>query len=387
MGQNLVSWHLELAYARTMTDRIAKLTTLTRDLISIDSRSFVSNIPIADRIATELCDFEVETLDYVDANGTAKRVLVAHRGGPGGIAFSGHMDTVPDTGWQDDPWSGRSDAGMLHGLGATDMKGPIAAAIMAARALPLSVPVSLFLTTDEETTKEGARELVQRSTLARAAKPAMILVVEPTKMIPVRGHRSHILFTCVATGVQAHSSTGLGRNANWALLPFLVEMQMLFDRLRTAPALQDQDYDPVFSDLNLVLDNHGAAINVTVPKATARIKFRYSAKVDPAPVLDAVYSAAQRAGVAVTEAREGLPPELPADHPLVRLCADITGKRPETVPFGTDASVLQALAPCVVMGPGDIGVAHAPGEAISTAELDAAIPLFTRLAESIAERR
>jgi acetylornithine deacetylase len=72
---------------------------------------------------------------------------------------------------------------------------------------------------------------------------------------------------------------------------------------------------------------------------------------------------------------------------LVRLCADITGKRPKTVPFGTDASVLQALAPCVVMGPGDIGVAHAPGEAISTAELDAAIPLFTRLAESIAERR
>jgi acetylornithine deacetylase len=48
---------------------------------------------------------------------------------------------------------------------------------------------------------------------------------------------------------------------------------------------------------------------------------------------------------------------------------------------------LQALAPCVVMGPGDMGVAHAPGEAVSTAELDAAIPLFTRLAESIAERR
>ena len=369
------------------TDRIAQLTTLTRDLILIDSRSFVSNIPIADRLAAELRNFEVETLDYADANGIAKRVLVAHRGGPGGIAFSGHMDTVPDTGWQEDPWSGRSDAGMLHGLGATDMKGPVAAAILAARELPLSVPVSLFITTDEEITKDGARELVKRSVLARAAKPAMVLVVEPTKMIPVRGHRSHILFTCVATGVQAHSSTGLGRNANWALLPFLVEMQALFDRLRADPALQDQDYDPVFSDFNLVLDNHGAAINVTVPKATARLKFRYSAKVDPTPVLDAVYSAAKRAGVTVTEAREGSPPELPANHPFVRLCADITGKQPGTVPFGTDASVLQALAPCVVMGPGDMSVAHAPGEAVSIAELDAAIPVFTRLATSMAERR
>ena len=197
----------------------------------------------------------------------------------------------------------------------------------------------------------------------------------------MRGHRSHILFTCVATGVQAHSATGLGRNANWALLPFLAEMQTLFDRLRTDPALQDQDYDPVFSDLNLVVDNHGAAINVTVPKATARMKFRYSAKVDPAPVLDAVHSAAKRAGVKVTEAREGSPPELPADHPLVRLCTDLTGKQPGTVPFGTDASVLQALAPCVVMGPGDMSVAHAPGELVSIAELDAAIPVFTRLAE------
>ena len=98
-----------------MTDRMTTLTTLTRDLVQIDSRSFVSNIPIAERIAAELGDFEVETLDYTDANGTAKRALVAHRGGPGGIAFSGHLDTVPDTGWQDDPWSGRSDAGMLHG--------------------------------------------------------------------------------------------------------------------------------------------------------------------------------------------------------------------------------------------------------------------------------
>ena len=50
------------------------------------------------------------------------------------------MDTVPDTGWQDDPWSGRIDAdGVLHGLGSTDMKGPVAAAIIAARALPPEV--------------------------------------------------------------------------------------------------------------------------------------------------------------------------------------------------------------------------------------------------------
>ena len=82
--------------------------------------------------------FEIERIEYTDAAGVPKRVLVAHRGGRGGIAFSGHMDTVPDTGWQDDPWSGRIDGdGVLHGLGSTDMKGPLAAAIVAARALPI----------------------------------------------------------------------------------------------------------------------------------------------------------------------------------------------------------------------------------------------------------
>jgi acetylornithine deacetylase/succinyl-diaminopimelate desuccinylase-like protein len=264
------------------------------------------------------------------------------------------------------------------------MKGPVAAAIVAARSLPATVPVTLLITTDEETTKQGARLIAERSELARRVGLRGILVVEPTGLAPVRGHRAHIAFTCVATGVQAHSSTGRGRNANWTLIPFLVEMQAIYQRLRSDPALQDPDYDPPFSDFNLVIDNHGAAVNVTVPVATARIKFRYSAKVDPAPVLEAVYGAAARAGVAVTEAREGFPPELPADHPLVRLCSDAVGVAPRTAPYGTDASELQAIAPCVVLGPGDIGVAHTPREAVRLAELEAAVPVFQRLAELVA---
>ena len=93
-----------------MTDPTPAIAELTRDLVALDSRSSVSNIAVAERIERELRGFEVERIDYQDAAGVAKRVLVAHRGAPGGIAFSGHMDTVPDTGWQDDPWSARIDA-------------------------------------------------------------------------------------------------------------------------------------------------------------------------------------------------------------------------------------------------------------------------------------
>src|SRR3978361_62069 len=115
-----------------MTDLTDSLAELTRDLVALDSRSSLSNIPVAERVAAELGDFEVERIDFQDPVGVRKRVLVAHRGGPNGLAFSGHMDTVPDTGWQNDPWSARVDDGILHGLGSTDMKGPVAAAIIAA---------------------------------------------------------------------------------------------------------------------------------------------------------------------------------------------------------------------------------------------------------------
>jgi acetylornithine deacetylase/succinyl-diaminopimelate desuccinylase-like protein len=151
--------------------------------------------------------------------------------------------------------------------------------------------------------------------------------------------------------------------------------------------LQDADYDPPFSDFNVVIDNHGAAVNVTVPKATATIKYRYSAKVDPETVSAMVREAAQKAGVALSVAGEGNPPELPAGHPLVRLCRSATGREPRVAPYGTDASELQAIAPCVILGPGDIGKAHAPGECVPVADLAAAVPVFTRIAMELAAQR
>lgn len=366
-----------------MTDYSSAVATLARELVAIDSRSFLSNLAVADRVEAELSGFELERIDYKDANGVAKRALVARRGPPGGLALSGHMDTVPDTGWRDDPWSGRIEGGVLHGLGSADMKGPVAAAIVAATALPDGVPITLLITTDEETTKAGAREIAARSKLAKAASLKGILVVEPTRMVPMRGHRVHVQFTATATGVQAHSSTGHGRNANWALAPFLVDMKAIYETLRSDPKYHDTAYEPPFSDFNLVVDNHGAAVNVTVPKATAIIKFRYSAKIDPTPIQRMVREAARLYGLTLTEAREGDPPELPESHPFVQLCSKLSGAAPRVAPYGTDASMLQTIAPCVIMGPGDIGKAHAPGECVPLADLAAAVPVFMQLAQEI----
>ncbi len=358
------------------------VATLAQDLVRIDSRSGVSNLKIAERLERELTGFEVERLPYSDENGIDKVALVAVRG-RGGMAFSGHMDTVPDTGWLTDPWGGRIEDDMLYGLGAADMKGPVAALVVAAQSLPGRIPIALFLTTDEETTKAGARAVVG-SELARRFGATSILVAEPTKLIPVRGHRAHIEFTATATGTQAHSSTGRGRNANWDLIPFLAALRTIHERLRSDLSLQDPAYEPAFSDFNLVIDNFGAAVNVTVPRATVRVKFRYSANVDPTPIVEAVREAAAAARLKLNEKREGSPPELPVDHRLVQAGVELTGNAPRTAPYGTDASELQALAPCLILGPGDIAVAHTPHEAVSVSALAEAVPLFQRMAETMA---
>lgn len=361
-----------------MSDDADAVTRLAADLVRIDSRSARSNIPLAERIEAELQGFDITRLDYADANGVAKRALIAHRGPSGGHALSGHMDTVPETGWAEDPWSARIAGGVLHGLGSVDMKGQVAACIVAARGMPAHVPVTLLLTTDEETTKEGARAIAA-SDAARALGLRGIVVAEPTGLVPVRGHRSHIEFTAVATGVQAHSSTGKGRNANWALIPFLQEMKAIFELLRHDGAYHDAAYDPPFSDFNLVIDNFGTAVNVTAAKAAAKIKFRRSRNVDTTAIVDRVRAAARASGLELLERREGTPPELPVDHPLIRLACGITGHDARTAPYGTDASELQALAPCVVLGPGGIETAHTPHERVALADLAAAVPVFRRM--------
>lgn len=68
----------------------------------------------------------------LDRNYAGRRNLIARIPGTGqgrSLILTGHMDTVPaDAGqWKDDPWSGTIRGGTLHGRGAWDMKGGLAA--------------------------------------------------------------------------------------------------------------------------------------------------------------------------------------------------------------------------------------------------------------------
>lgn len=358
---------------------------LARELVSIDSRSFVSTIPVMTRLEQELTGFQVERVDYHDEHGIAKRSLVAYRGdGTPALAFSGHLDTVPDTGWEQNPFEPRVADGLLHGLGSADMKGPVSAMTRAVLDNP-ELPAMLIITADEEIGKAGARAVVERSQLIRQYPPKALVIGEPTRLRCVRGHKANVSFVAESRGIQAHSSTGEGVNANLQLLPFLMVVREWAMRLRSDAQWQDPAYEPPFPDFNFVIDNHGTAANVTCARATCQIKFRYTHSNDPEPVVVAMEAAAREHGVSLQVNRDGLPPELPVDHPLVQLGATLSGQPPITVPFGTDATVLQALGPVIILGPGDIADAHKPTEKLDIAQLEQAVGLYSQLLQQVTE--
>jgi len=89
------------------------------------------------------------------ADGTGGRVnLLAHRRAPGRprLIFYAHVDVVPAQGWP--AFMPRVEGGRIYGRGASDMKGSIAALLLALEkvaARPLKYDVTAMVTTDEET--------------------------------------------------------------------------------------------------------------------------------------------------------------------------------------------------------------------------------------------
>lgn len=74
--------------------------------------------------------------------------------------------------------------------------------------------------------------------------------------------------------------------------------------------------------------------------------------------------------------------ETPADSPLVGALEAATGRAAGTVSFGTEApQMVQLGAEAVILGPGDIRVAHRTDEFVPTAELRDCVRIIARMIE------
>jgi acetylornithine deacetylase len=362
---------------------------LTKDLVAIRSVSLRSNVAVSDFLEQKFRQggFAVERLEYVDVNGERKFNLVAQKGeGPGGLAFFSHSDTVPG---QELEWAAFDpvvEKGRLIGRGSCDMKGPLAATMVAAlgcKATQLRKPVFVVVTADEEVGMFGAKQIAAESKLLAQARPLYGVVAEPTRLVPVYAHKGFGLVTVTATGRAAHSSTDLGLSANFLIAPFLADMAELAARVKNDKTYMNHEFTPPTPGLNMVVDDGGCRPNVTAAKTVCTLSFRPAPNDRSQELISAIMDRATAYGL---EAKTTFfePFYTAPDAEIVQIASRVTGdQKPRTVPYGTDAFFLQRLCELVVLGPGDIAQAHTVGEWVEVAQLEQAVEVYRTMIEAI----
>lgn len=363
---------------------------LTKALVRFQTVSSQENSALTDYLEPIFAEngFELERIDYHDARGVFKRTLVARKGqGEGGIGFFSHCDTVPGGGWSSaDPWTPVVEGDRLIGLGACDMKGPLAASIVAAAPLDgasLSKALIVAVTSDEEIGYQGAREMLERSELLRDAKLRYAIVPEPTSLAPVYAHKGGAGVEVTAHGLAAHTSTDAGISANFLIAPFLADMAELAKEVKRDTSYHRPEFVPPTPGFNMTIDDFGTAGNVFAVKSVASIGFRPMPGDRSEELLALIIAKAEAHGLEVTRSKHMPGFSTDPGSPIVQAVAVATDRAPKTVSYGSEASLYAADGyESVLCGPGDIRQAHTDGEWIEIAQLREAVDVYAQLIET-----
>ena len=342
---------------------------LLRELVAIDSTSARSNLPLLEALErhARAAGFSPRRQEWTDA-GVRKGNLICSRGGEqGGLALVGHSDCVPfDPAWPE-ALAPQMREGKLYGRGSADTKAFLAAMLTAA-SRSRSEPLQLVFTADEEVGCLGARRLVEEGAL----RPAHAIVGEPTRLIPVIGHKGYCLAEVTVRGGEGHSAfPETGASAILAAGRALREIERIADELREDA---DASFAPPFTTLNVGLIQGGKAKNVIPGLCSFTVEWRPLPSRDARRTLRLLEEACARiAGggirieVAVQRLDEGV--LVSPKSPLVEFLRVESGHAAETIPFGTELPYLAQLrAQACVFGPGDIRVAHRTGEFVPESE-------------------
>jgi acetylornithine deacetylase len=156
------------------------------------------------------------------------------RGAGRSLMLYGHLDTV-GVGGMADPFGAEVRDGRLHGRGAYDMKGGLAACIAAAKALrdsdrELAGDLLVVAPADEEVASIGMQEVLEHHRADAA------VVTEPTELGVCLAHKGFSWIEVVTTGRAAHGSRfEEGIDANMRMGRFLARLDELEQELRARP--------------------------------------------------------------------------------------------------------------------------------------------------------
>jgi acetylornithine deacetylase len=332
--------------------------------------------------------FEVRRLEK--HSGRPSIVAIARgTGGGRSLMLNGHLDTVGVASYEGDPFEPRTRDGRLYGRGAFDMKGGIAAMMIAAvRATSAGPPrgdVIVACVCDEENNSYGTEEVLEHVTADAA------VVTEPSHLEVMLAHKGFALFDVEIVGRTAHGSRPeLGIDAIAKAGHFLIALEQLGQRLAEGPRHPQLGTGAVRASLihgGEELFTIPAHCRVTVERRTVPGEDAESVAQELTSVLDHLACTVPGFRYRLTPGlcREpfAADPETDVVRTLIRHAEQALGHPPVVrgEPFWTDASLLdQAGVPSLVFGV-DGGGAHAATEWVDIASLHHLTEILTATVE------
>jgi acetylornithine deacetylase len=375
---------------------VSDVAELTAQLVAIESinpdvvASGSGETDVA-RFVAEWCERAgLETTLSDAAPGRPNVVAVARGTGDGrSLMLNAHMDTVGVAGMTD-PFVPRVDDGRLYGRGAYDMKGSLAACMLAtakAARAGLRGDVVLAAVADEEFASVGTSAVAERWPVDAA------IVTEPTELCLAVAHRGFVHVEVETCGRAAHGSRpDLGIDAIAKIGRVLVGIERLDTTLRARPTHRYLGSGSVHASLiegGQEFSSYPArcmlqAERRTIPGETvAQVEAELRAIVEQAAAGDPDFSASARTLVS----RD--PFEIGEDEAVVdavrRHAAAVLGEEPALVgvPFWADSALLAAAGvPTVLFGPRGEG-AHAEVEWVEIASLERCAEIYVAVASEL----
>jgi acetylornithine deacetylase len=309
-------------------------------------------------------------------------VVAVARGSGGGasLMLNAHTDTVSVAGMAR-PHEPELRDGRLHGRGAFDMKGGLAAIMLAGAAAAesgLRGDVIVTAVADEEHASEGVQAVL------RGWRADACIVTEPTQLRACIAHKGFAWAELETRGVAAHGSRAdLGVDAIAAMGPVLSGIPALQVRLDARP-------HPLLGPgtLHASLISGGVELSSYPDRCVLAIE-RRTIPGETAASVEAELRGLLALAPVQTELRMGLvrepfsvDPEAPIVSALRAVAGDVLGAEPELygdTPWMDSAFTSAAGIPTVVFGPGGAG-AHALEEYADLASLDRCVDVLTATA-------
>lgn len=335
------------------------------------------------RLDASFAPFDVETTEvFPDRSNVVARAGDDERGS---ILLTGHMDVVPadESRWSGDPFSLRHEGNKLVGRGVTDMKGALAAQLVAAETYLDSADapgeVVLAFVVDEENGGTGTERFVETPPNVDCA-----VIGEPTSLNVCTAQYGCARYHIHATGQSGHAGRPeQGRNPIYAV-------PRIITALRRLDEMMDEYEHGLLSPGSVTPTKLRSSIahNVVPDDASITIDWRFPPGVSDSPSwFDTRLTEALPDDAYSTEAeRYNYYPAIETDRDadivdvLLRAASE-AGRRAEVAGFhaGSDARYLVPVAdiPTVLFGPGSIEAdAHTVDESVSVETLHTAAETY-----------